>query len=163
MTLWRWSTSNSPRLGKIFNWDVQSRLIGSILQIKDGIDEFIHAWWGRVHGRLDYIVHVLRKIQWELIMPTPRPDWSLSFLFRPVGIGIVRLDESHNFEVSLLHSTDALFRFSGRIGQTADHCAEVFTWEISLATDGSLDTFECVSRHTDFSCERFIFRQQVRG
>jgi len=77
-------------------------------------------------------------------------------------IGIVRLDETHNVELPILHSTDVLFRFSGGDGQAADYCAEVFTWEISLTADGSLDAFECVCCRPDFPRKRPIFRQQMR-
>lgn len=77
-------------------------------------------------------------------------------------IGIVRLDETHNVELSILHGTDVLFRFSGGDGQAADYCAEVFTWEISLVTDGSLNAFECACCRPDFPRERPIFRQQIR-
>lgn len=80
----------------------------------------------------------------------------------PIGIGIIWFDETDNIELSMLHSTDVLVRFGACDGQAGDYFAEVVAWEISLAADGSLDTFECVSCHLDVPRKRPIFRQQMR-
>jgi len=82
-------------------------------------------------------------------------------LFFVSKIGIVRLNATHNVELSILHRTGVLFCFGGRDGQVADYYTELFTREIGAAPDRGLDTLECGGCRLDFPGESPVFRQQV--